>query len=208
MHKEVENAYRLYSENEEEVMQALYEKKDWILSSFYVKGNIDTILDRRGRTHYPFIEALLDDVLLFSPITFTNEIQNQEERLQSWNERFQILDVYEQEPKDAPFVAVYDFTLLDRQAYNALMPNFYHGLEETLEDEKTDDILDLLRLLFQKEKGNSFLLLDKSALLNQAFFAPVLTKIIAFPSASEELKEELLSIASEKNIPYEEREMH
>lgn len=205
MHDELENACHLYSEKDEDVLNALREKKDWILKTFYVKGNIDTCLDSRGRVHYPMIEALLDDVLLFYPLEIPFMMEDKEKRLSSWNERFEILDLYEEEPQDAPFVLEYDFNLLDRQAYNALMPNFYHGVDMVFENQNSEEVLDLLRVLFQKKKGNNFILLDQSALIRHAFFAPILTKIIAYPLASEELKEELKSIAKEKEIPYEER---
>ena len=207
MHEELENACHLYSDKDEDVLRALNAKKDWILKTFYVKGNIDTCLDNRGRTHYPMIEALLDDVLLFSPIDIPFTSEEKEKRLAVWNERFEILDLYEEAPTDAPFVLEYDFNLLDRQAYNALMPNFYHGVDMVFEDQKSEDVLDLLKVLFQKKEGNNFILLDQSALIRHAFFAPILTKIIAYPSASDELKEELKSIAKEKEIRYEERSL-
>lgn len=102
MHEELENACHLYSDKDEDVLRALNAKKDWILKTFYVKGNIDTCLDNRGRTHYPMIEALLDDVLLFSPIDIPFTLEEKEKRLAVWNERFEILDLYEKHQRMHP----------------------------------------------------------------------------------------------------------
>ena len=84
------------------------------------------------------------------------------------------------------------------------MPNFYRTLGEDCFDKGTEDITDLLRILMSKEKGKAFILVEKENLLNDVFYAPLLVKLIAFPSASDELKEELQTIAKEKDIIYEE----
>lgn len=197
MNQDLLNMELLYSENDEDVYKALSLKQNWINGMFFIKGNIDTSLDSKGRIHYPFIEALIDDVLLFSPI----EVEDKE-REAKWNEKYRMLELSYSLEKDAPFVAVYDFNKLDRLGYNSLMPNFYRAVGENCFDKGSDDITDLIRILMQKENGKAFFLIEKENLINDVFYAPLLVKLIAFPSASDELKEELKTIAEEKEIIY------
>ena len=199
MNTDLENMEMLYGDKDEDVYKALSLKQNWINGLFFVKGHINTSLDSKGRVHYPLIEALIDEVLLFSNI----EIEDKR-REEIWNERFRVLELSYGAIKDAPYVIVYDFNKLDRHGYNALMPNFYRTLGEECFDKGTEDITDLLRILMQKEKGKAFILVEKENLINDVFYAPLLVKLIAFPSASEELKEELQTIAKEKDIIYEE----
>ena len=199
MNLDLLNMEMLYGESDENVYKALSDKQSWINGCFFVKGHIDTILDSKGRVHYPLIEALIDEVLSFSKI----EIEDKR-REAIWNERFRVLELSYSIEKDAPYAIVYDFNKLDRHGYNNLMPNFYRTLGEDCFDKGTEDITDLLRILMSKEKGKAFILVEKENLLNDVFYAPLLVKLIAFPSASDELKEELQTIAKEKDIIYEE----
>lgn len=199
MNQDLLNMELLYSEKDEDVYKALTLKQNWINGMFFVKGNIDTSLDSKGRIHYPFIEALIDDVLLFSSIKVDDK-----KRESIWNEKYRVLELSYGLEKDAPFAVIYDFNKLDRLGYNSLMPNFYRTIGEDCFDKGSEDITDLIRLLMQKENGKAFLLVEKENLINDVFYAPIMVKIIAFPGASDELKEELQNIAKEKDILYEE----
>ena len=199
MNSDIWNLEMLYGDKDEDVYKALSLKQNWIMGSFFMRGHIDTILDAKGRVHYPLIEALIDEVLLFSKI----EIEDKR-REAIWNERFRVLELSYCIEKDAPFAIVYDFNKLDRHGYNNLMPNFYRTIGEESVEKGSEDITDLIKILMSKEKGKAFILVEKENLLNDVFYAPLLVKLIAFPSASDELKEELQTIAKEKEIIYEE----
>ena len=66
MNTDLENMEMLYGDKDEDVYKALSLKQNWINGLFFVKGHINTSLDSKGRVHYPLIEALIDEVLLFS----------------------------------------------------------------------------------------------------------------------------------------------
>ncbi len=196
---DLKNMLMLYSDLDDEVYQALNNKKNWILHSYYVKGHLSTSEDHFHRLHYVLIEAMLDDVLLFRELNA--EDVKDSERLPLWRNQYKILDLYEEIPTDAPFVIEYDFSLLDRQAYNALMPNFYFGHEIEAEDDHQSSIVSLLKMLLNKD--HPFILLENSLLINNSFFAPIISKIIVFQTASKELQEELKAISLEKEIDFE-----
>ncbi len=192
---DLQNMMMLYSESDSEVYQALLNKKDWINNVYYVKGHLDTKEDSRKRIHYLFIEALLDDVLLFRLLN-KNDVHDY--RLDIWNEQYRILDLYEKRPHDCPFAVAYDFSNLDRQAYNMLMPNFYFGHNINTIDDGQTTITSLLKILLRK--NHPFILLEESNLLDDVFYAPILKEIIINPQCDKILQEELISIAQEKNI--------
>ena len=74
MQTDLEIFNNLYGDDDELVFQALSAKKDWMfIKSLYVKGHINIKKDDKGLIHYPFIESMLDDTLLFEDFKVINE---------------------------------------------------------------------------------------------------------------------------------------
>lgn len=205
----------LYSDNDAVVFQALTIKKDWMFENLlYAKGDIDIKLDSKGRIHYPAIESLLDDTLLFDDLIIDpNHLPNEDLRREievNLNDSFQFLNLYEEIDESAPFWIEYDFNLIDDNGFNCLFPNFFrkHDIEtwQISPDEKAvlkNDIEQLKYSLIGNE-GEHVIIMDKCNLLNGVFFAPIAKRIIYKSTIDDELKEELNSIAKEKNIGIEE----
>ena len=206
----------LYGDDDELVFKALTAKKDWMFEKYlYAKGHINTTFDSNGRVHYPFIESMLDETLLFEDVKIndssllTDVLKIQVESL--LNDHFQFLNLYDSIDGSAPFYVEYDFDLIDNNGFNILFPNFFrkHDFEFWNIDlerikEKTDDVVEQLKLAFVGNEGEYVIVMDKINLINNALFAPVARKIIARSDIEEELKIELKSIAEEKEIEYEE----
>lgn len=205
----------LYSDNDATVFQALSMKKDWMFENLlYAKGDINICLDSKGLVHYPCIEALLDDTLLFEDLIINKEHLEDEDLRRNIevniNDSFQFLHLYEDIDESAPFWIEYDFNLIDNNGFNCLFPNFFrkHDLDFWKIEKDGETLLgndiEQLKYAMIGNEGESVIIMDKCNLINGVFFAPILKKIIAKSSADEELKTELKQIAEEKNISYEE----
>ena len=52
------------------------------------------------------------------------------------------------------------------------------------------------------ESNESVIILDQSALINDAFFAPIIRKVFVKESAPKEVKEVLINLAVDKDVEY------
>ena len=52
------------------------------------------------------------------------------------------------------------------------------------------------------ENNESVIILDQSALINDAFFAPIIRKVLVKESAPKEVKEVLINLAVDKDVEY------
>ncbi|MGM9858995.1 MAG: hypothetical protein ACI311_07115 [Bacilli bacterium] len=219
MNNDLEIFNNLYGEDDELVFKALSAKKDWMfLKPLYAKGHINTKLDSKGLLHYPFIESMLDDTLLFEDFKVSDEevkvLNNSDQIEQILNERFAYLNLYEKVDDSAPFFVEYDFNLIDNNMFNMLFPNFFrkHNIKswevdfEKINNLTFDSLIEYLKLSLVGKEGEHVIVMEKTNLINGVFFAPIAKKIIAYKDIDEELKLELKTIAEEKEMEYEERD--
>ena len=219
MQTDLEIFNNLYGDDDELVFQALSAKKDWMfIKSLYVKGHINIKKDDKGLIHYPFIESMLDDTLLFEDFKVINEevkaLNNDEQIEKILNERFAYLNLYEYVDGSAPFFVEYDFNLIDNNMFNMLFPNFFrkHNINswdidiEAINNLSSESLIEYLKLALVGKEGEHIIVMEKSNLINGVFFAPIAKKIIAKKNIDEELKVELKTIAEEKEMEYEERD--
>ena len=219
MHSDLEIFNNLYGDDDELVFKALSAKKDWMFEKpLFVKGHINIKKDNKGLIHYPFIESMLDDTLLFEDFKVLNEevnsLNNNEQIEKVLNEHFAYLNLYEKVDDSTPFFVEYDFNLIDNNMFNMLFPNFFrkHSINlwnidfEKINNITSESLIEYLKLALVGKEGEHVIVMEKSNLINGVFFAPIAKRIIAQNNIDEELKLELKTIAEEKEMEYEERD--
>ena len=197
MNEYLDNFYRLFSENDQEVYKAVLEKKDWILIPLFLPGDLSISKDEEGKNHFFALEALFNDVLLFKSLD--------DKRVSNFRYvKFKKRITGNTHPH---FYVEYDFNKIDQKGYQTVVANFYHCLnKKELEINKnSDDIKELLKLFMIGEENEAVIVLEESNLLNNAFFAPIMKRVIVSESAPMEVKEVLIKLAEEKNIGYAEK---
>lgn len=193
MNKYLDNFNRLFSDDDKIVYQAILEKKDWLFHPLYLSGNLDITLDEQGKKHFKFLESLFDNVILFKKsknelannfryVKFSNDLSNEE----------------------ALFFIEYDFTRIDEKGYHAIVANYYPCLsEEELQiDYSSKSVKEILKTMMIGENNESVIILDENALINDAFFAPIIRKVLVKESAPKEVKEVLINLAVDKDVEY------
>ena len=193
MNKYLDNFNRLFSDDDKIVYQAILEKKDWLFHPLYLSGNLDITLDEQGKKHFKFLESLFDNVILFKKsknelaknfryVKFSNDLSNEE----------------------ALFFIEYDFTRIDEKGYHAIVANYYPCLseEELHIDYSSKSVKEVLKTMMIGENNESVIILDQSALINDAFFAPIIRKVFVKESAPKEVKEVLINLAVDKDVEY------
>ena len=193
MNKYLDNFNRLFSDDDKVVYQAILEKKDWLFHPLYLSGNLDITLDEQGKKHFKFLESLFDNVILFKKsknelannfryVKFSNDLSNEE----------------------ALFFIEYDFTRIDEKGYHAIVANYYPCLseEELHIDYSSKSVKEVLKTMMIGENNESVIILDQSALINDAFFAPIIRKVFVKESAPKEVKEVLINLAVDKDVEY------
>lgn len=197
MHKYLDNYYRLFSENDQEVYKAVLEKKDWILVPLFLPGDLTMEKDEGGNNHFFALEALFNDVLLFKKLD--------DERLKNF--RYIKFKKNLSGNNHPHFYIEYDFNKIDQKGYQTVVANFYHCLnKKELEIQKeSSDVKELLKLFMIGEENEAVIVLDESNLLNNAFFAPIMKRIIVSDMAPHEVKEVLIKLATEKDVEYVEK---
>lgn len=193
MNKYLDNFNRLFSDDDKIVYQAILEKKDWLFHPLYLPGNLDITLDEQGKKHFKFLESLFDNVILFKKsknelannfryVKFSNDLSNEE----------------------ALFFIEYDFTRIDEKGYHAIVANYYPCLseEELHIDYSSKSVKEILKTMMIGENNESVIILDENALINDAFFAPIIRKVLVKESAPKEVKEVLINLAVDKDVEY------
>ena len=193
MNKYLDNFNRLFSDDDKIVYQAILEKKDWLFHPLYLSGNLDITLDEQGKKHFKFLESLFDNVILFKKsknelannfryVKFSNDLSNEE----------------------ALFFIEYDFTRIDEKGYHAIVANYYPCLseKELHIDYSSKSVKEVLKTMMIGENNESVIILDQSALINDAFFAPIIRKVFVKESAPKEVKEVLINLAVDKDVEY------
>jgi hypothetical protein len=211
MKNELDNLYHLFSDNDQEVYQALIDKKDWLFTPLFLRGDLNQVMDDLGKAHYRKIESLVDEVLPFEKVTLGTNLGLEKDKiilLQNSIEHFRTLYLERNvaDVCDAPFFVEYDFAKIDNRSYYALLANFYPCMsQDELEinyNEVTNSIVEQLKLMMIGPKGRFVLIIESSLLINDSFFAPYMVRIHANRNADFLLREELRQIAKEKGIIY------
>ncbi len=204
MNEYVDNFLRLYSDKQEEVYQAFLEKKEWILNQFYVPGDFEIESKANNEEGFALLEAVLEDCLLFNPYKF---VSNNEDVMAVFNSYLNLVVYKEMKKNKQPYFWIkYDFSLMDKESYNALAANIYPRLAEEELDIDGDflKLTECLKLMMIGEEHEHIIIVSKSATKNNRVKAPKLLEFIVHKEAPVEVKETLKKLALLKNAIYKE----
>ncbi len=205
MNKEVEILNDLYSKDKQELKLALEKKCNWINGKFYIEGNLEKVIKDDKLEHYPFIEALYENNLLFSKVSFPNEYFKNDEILYIKHESIDLRELKLDDEitfNETNFAIEVDFTKLELSNYYALFPNFYHLIEyKDLDiDLKKTNFAEIIKCLIIGKSLQNKIILDKNSLVNDTLYAPVFTKIYYKKEIDQKLLESLNEIGMKLNI--------
>lgn len=204
------NFYHLYSDDDRIVVEALQEKRSWLLRKFYLPGHFQPTFDRYNEKHYPSLERLLDQVLHFKPIRM-NQLQclKTDEKLLFENAltHLKMVTLYDRpvDEKKHPFWIEYDFSKVERPVFQELAANIFPAVhqESLAESYPSSALAHMLKYAFVDEIGRYKLILDQQVLLDDCYYLPIASKIIYDEHLDPILKEVLLSIATRLNLESE-----
>ncbi len=203
----------LYLGTREEAINAINEKRLWIENKFFVKGNIDFIKDKDGLIHYPFIEALYDNVLLFSNVSIHDSKDFTDEECKTINERssnLAVLNLYNHcdFSDDTLFYVEYNFCRIELSAYHEFVANIFHkipyGLLNIDKSKLNDGGVDLIKSLISGQLGESILIVSKDKLVNMCYDCHILERIVYRKGIDKDLIESLKEIANQHHIELKE----
>lgn len=207
------NLEALYSDDDQVVYQAILAKKDWMFRPLFLAGNFTMTIDQNGKEHFPFIEALFDDVLLFNDLIISEKLCKNKKQRDKINkiigQQFAKItfhgDINNNE-NTPHFYIEYDFAKIDQKGYQALVANFFPCFENINIDKTKleSSLVEQIKVGIIGKTGDFCLIIDKSQLLNNAFYAPVMKKVIVHKYAPKEVKDVLKQLTSDKEIIYEE----
>lgn len=207
------NLYELFSESDEVVFKALQKKKDWMFRKLYIPYNFKMVMED-GKETYPDIFSILDktinfDDLVLSPKDLLDYEENYIKVLNAFNQRFKVRYLYEKPVKmndESTFYMEIDFTKIDEKGYKELVANFFPCLKlsELDIDYNSLDVIELLKYAMIKSNHDKWvLILDKSNLLNNRFYADVFTKIVVSPKLNNKYLKALEDLVETLNVPIE-----
>ncbi len=203
----------LYLGTREEAINAINEKRLWIENKFFVKGNIDSIKDKDGLVHYPFIEALYDNVLLFSNVFIHDSKDFTDEECKIINEKssnLAVLNLYNHcdFADETLFYVEYNFSRIELSAYHEFVANIFHkipfGLLNIDKSKLKDGGVDLIKSLISGQLGESILIVSKDKLVNMCYDCHILERIVYRKGIDKELIESLREIANQHHIELKE----
>lgn len=209
---EVKILENLYYGDDEEAKAAINQKRIWIDSCYFVPGNILHKKDESNLLHYPFIESLYDNVLLFENISFSdpNFTANECLQVQETSKNLATLTVYVEIDRsiNTDFWIKYDFRKMELSMYHDLVANFYHKLSyEELRINKNkivDASADLIKSLIIGKPNECILIISKDYLLNMCYYCPILSKIYYRKRIANDLLDSLKEIALKNSVDIEE----
>lgn len=198
MNKYLDNYYRLFSEDDKEVYKAVLEKKDWVLVPLFLPGDLSITHDEKGQKHFKGIEALFDDVIPFEKLD--------DDKLDGF--RFVKFKKSIKGDKHPHFYIEYDFNKIDQKGYQTIVANFYPCMTKEELDiiKESSDIKELLKRFMIGNDNEAVIILHEQNLLNNAFFAPVMRRVIVDKKAPQEVKDVLKELHEEKGVEYVEKD--
>jgi len=202
----------LYYGDRETVIAAINDKRYWIENTFYVPGNIDETYDEHGLVHFPLIEALYNNVLLFSEIDFSSKDFNKSEceLIQDSSKHIAVLDLYKKIDlsKNVPFWVEYNFTKIELSAYHEFVANLYNKLPYAVLNIDKSKIgeagCDLIKCLIIGGDNESILILSKDKLLNMCYDCRIAQTIYYQKDIDSKLLESLKEISLKNEIELKE----
>lgn len=197
MNDYLKNFFDLYSDDDSVVYKAILAKKDWMFKRLYMPCNfLYKLVD--NKPEYIDLFSLMDHTINFEPLILNDQLFEDHEELSidaitKFNEKYRVRYFYEKyfnllEP--STFWVELDFGYLDDKGYKDLVANFYPCLsKDDLElNYDFEDVRELLKLAMFNEDKSYVAILDKNALINDRFYAPVVRRIIYDPSHFDETK--------------------
>lgn len=202
----------LYCGTKKEAVAAINGKRLWIENKFFVKGNIDSVEDEDRLTHYPLIEALYDNVLLFSDVDIQeseNFTQKDAEEINKLSENLAVLNLYNHCDFDVDtlFYVEYNFSKIELSAYHDFVANLFHKIPFRLlninKGKIKDGGVDLIKSLVAGNLGESILIVSKDKLRNMCYDCHILERIYYRKEIDKELLKTLEEIAFRNHVELE-----
>lgn len=202
----------LYCGTKKEAVAAINGKRLWIENKFFVKGNIDSVEDEDRLTHYPLIEALYDNVLLFSDVEIQeseNFTQKDAEEINKLSENLAVLNLYNHCDFDVDtlFYVEYNFSKIELSAYHDFVANLFHKIPFRLlninKGKIKDGGVDLIKSLVAGNLGESILIVSKDKLRNMCYDCHILERIYYRKEIDKELLKTLEEIAFRNHVELE-----
>lgn len=167
MNRYLNNIRRLFSDKNEEIYQALLEKKDWIFQEYYCIGSFDSNQD---------VEDIIDGKLRLRKLYIDPQQFSDREKLSMTEEtlkQFRFLYLYRNLPKcehSDEFVIRYDFRKLNDREYKMLFPNLYPCLSETDRDSVEEDrLVASMKRAMDDSLGDAVLIMNEQDLIDSCF---------------------------------------
>ncbi len=204
MNEYIKNFYQLFSEDDNEVYQALILKKDWILHSFYLICSLDSKND---------IEDILQGRIKFKKLMINPYLydDNQELTLKNsnlFNDKYRVLYLNETKPiidGKREFILKLDFNKLMDNEYKLLFANFYPTIEEEIiKKELTDDEKSLILSAMDRGLGENVIIIDKQYLKDDYLYIHLEEEIIFSSILEDKFKEVLKQLSKILSIKYKE----
>ncbi|MEG1565297.1 MAG: hypothetical protein RR342_00965 [Bacilli bacterium] len=205
---DIENIEKLFSQNNKEIYEAILNKKDWMNRKLLREGNLFFTCDNEGKIHYDFLEHMLDNAIEFEPVNYNNLILKEDGAhnviMELANYRRAIFKTKINTDSDVPFYVEYDFSKIDETGYKLLVANCYYMHKETGLNinyaKLPSETVDLIKLCLIGEEQDLCFVLDSSNLINNSFFAPIISKIYLTKKIPEELFIDIYNFAQKNDI--------
>ena len=198
----LDNIRRLFSDKNEEIYQALLEKKDWIFQSFYCIGSFDSNRDAEdiieGKLRFRKLYLNPDEFSDHGNYLMTEEILRQ----------FRFLYLYKNIPdceSGDEFIIRYDFRKLNDREYMMLFPNLYPCLKK---DERAcseeDDLIASMKRAMDDSLGDAVLIMGEKDLTDSCFPCRAVGEIFIPSSLNVGYRAPLRLLCAKLNIPCKE----
>ena len=199
MNKYLENFYRLYSEDDKVVYQAVLEKRNWILKEFFI---VCSLVDNRD------IEDILDGNLRFrklyvNPNLFNGDNEKCKLVNDAFNSQLKVLYLWEKIPfcEEDEFIVKLDFKKLDDLMYKRLFANFFPCFKtKEIPIPQSEEIDQIIPVAMENSLGDAVIVLDDDQLIDNCLNVRVISEIIVPSSLNEGFIPYLQQISKAINV--------
>lgn len=192
---------KLYKGDKNDILEALYYKKNWINDIYYFKVN--------NQNFDEVIKSIKSGSILFSKIHFDNNLYSpsQINNINLLLNNMSIINLLNTYPysKDILFYLELDFKKMEMSTYQELYPNFYKTDDhENLEINENEKYLEfnenLIKTLIIKNNNDNIILIENNLIKDNMYFCPIISKIILINIDNEERLNLLKKVCFEKSI--------
>ena len=195
------NLINLFSDDNQVMYRALLEKKDWILSKFYIIATLENDCD---------FEDIIEGRIRFKKVLIDPNIFTDKELYKECDSLFlnqyRCLYLYNQIPdveSDEDFIICFDFNYVDNESYKILFPNFYPCFYRDYLIKSTGiKEADILKGAMDKALGDNVIILSNDNLDNSTFKCNVVSEIIVPNTLKSGYKTALSLLCSKLDIKY------